>query len=145
MPLWPKDYQYASLLSPLRTTSSSSAWNPTLFHPQFELRISQEESMSCRTNCCKKFMLICALLAMAIMATPASAANNCLADVDPTIAKHLGGSTCTANDVRIAAALNPRNVDGTPISTCFAGVPFSFIADFQVVTTATAREDIGLY
>ncbi|HEY9806043.1 MAG TPA: hypothetical protein V6D04_05705, partial [Candidatus Obscuribacterales bacterium] len=77
---------------------------------------------------------------MILQATPAYT-QGCLADVDSTIAKHLGGSTCTANDVRVAQAVNPRAADGTPISTCFAGTVFSFIADFQVVTTATNRED----
>ena len=85
-----------------------------------------------------------ALLAMAIMAMPASA-QTCLSDVDATIAKHLGGSTCTAQDVKVAEAVNPRNADGTQIKTCFAGTKFSFIADFEVVTTATSRENIGFY
>src|SRR5579864_7723178 len=98
--------------------------------------------MSCRTNCCKTFVLV--LLALAILAVPAFA-QSCLSDVDATIAKHLGGSTCTAQDVKVAEAVNPRNADGTPINTCFAGLPFSFIADFEVVTNATARENIGFY
>jgi hypothetical protein len=68
-----------------------------------------------------------------------------LSDIDPTIAKHLGGSTCTAQDVKVAEAVNPRNADGTPITTCFAGTQFSFIADFEVATNATARENIGFY
>ena len=96
--------------------------------------------MSCRTKC----SLTVALLALAIVAAPAFA-QNCLSDEDATIAKHLGGSTCTAQDVKVAEAVNPRNADGTPISTCFAGTTFSFIADFEVVTNATSRENIGLY
>ena len=87
-----------------------------------------------------------ALLAIASMPMRASAqAPSCLADADSTIAKHLGGSTCTAQDVKVAEAVNPRNADGTPITTCFAGTQFSFIADFEVVTNATARENVGFY
>ncbi|HKO20836.1 MAG TPA: hypothetical protein VJU82_18325, partial [Acidobacteriaceae bacterium] len=54
---------------------------------------------------------------------------------------------CTANDVRIAAALSPV-VDpktGAAILSCNAGDRFSFVATFKVVTTATARENIGMY
>src|SRR5713101_4418785 len=98
--------------------------------------------MSLRT-CCRNFSLMLALLVMAVAAlrpTPAFA-GTCLADVDATIAKHLGGSTCTSNDVRLAQAVNPRDPQGNAISTCFAGTTFSFIADFQVITTATNREN----
>ena len=53
---------------------------------------------------------------------------------------------CTANDVRIAKALNVRDpLTGATITSCVANSTFSFVADFQVVTTATARENIGLY
>jgi len=101
--------------------------------------------MSCRTSCCKTLVLVLfAMAAMLLQATPAYS-QGCLADVDSTIAKHLGGSTCTANDVRLAQAVNPRDAQGNPISTCFAGTSFSFIADFKVVTTATNRENIGFY
>jgi hypothetical protein len=74
-----------------------------------------------------------------LRAAPALAANNCLADVTPF---HVN---CTARDVRIAAATNIRDLNGNPLSTCFAGSTFSFLADFNVVTTATARENIGLF
>lgn len=102
--------------------------------------------MSCRTKCCMTFVFV--LLALAVVATPAFAQTSqpaCLSDEDATIAKHLGGSTCTANDVRVAEAVNPRAADGTPIPTCFAGTKFSFIADFEVVTTATSRQNIGFF
>lgn len=52
---------------------------------------------------------------------------------------------CTANDVRVAYALNPRSLSGTPLTSCNEGSTFSFIADFVVQTTATARENIGMY
>jgi len=52
---------------------------------------------------------------------------------------------CNANDVKIAFAKNARDAKGNPIPQCVLGSTFSFIADFTVVTTATARENIGLY
>lgn len=52
---------------------------------------------------------------------------------------------CTANDVKIAFASNPRDSKGNPILTCVQGDTLSFIADFTVVTTATSRQNIGLY
>lgn len=53
---------------------------------------------------------------------------------------------CTANDVRIAkatAVYNPN--DGTVKATCVAGTRFDFVATFLVTSTATARENIGMY
>jgi len=91
---------------------------------------------------CSRFSYVLAavaVLAMSLDAAPAFAAKNCLQDVS---SKHL---TCTANDVSIAKAVNPRNLNGSAINTCFAGTNFSFIADFQVVTTATSRQNIGFY
>ncbi len=84
--------------------------------------------------------IIIAALTLLLRASPASASGNCVQDEFG--AKHL---VCTANDVRIAFATNPRGLDGTPITTCHSGNIFSFIADFHVTTTATARENIGLY
>ena len=82
---------------------------------------------------------VVAALVLSLHALPAYAGKNCLQDVS---SKHL---QCTANDVSIAEAVRPRNLNGTSINTCFAGTTFSFIADFQVVTTATSRQNIGLY
>src|SRR6266542_5029018 len=72
-------------------------------------RISQEEIMSCRTNCCKTFSLIFVLLALAILATPAFAQNTCLqneynlaAGLSATSTAQSNSLNCTANDVRIA-------------------------------------------
>jgi hypothetical protein len=100
--------------------------------------------MNCRTCCCRKFSLIFALLAMAIMAAPAFAGS-----ADPCVQAAFGSHVvCTANDVRIAFADNPRHLDGTPFDAthgCTAGLSFSFVADFHVVSTATQRENIGLY
>jgi len=54
---------------------------------------------------------------------------------------------CTANDVRIAQVTNIRDPQtGATLTTCFQGTTFSFIADFQILTTSSqARENIGLY
>ncbi len=52
---------------------------------------------------------------------------------------------CTANDVRIAGAENVRNLQGLPLESCINGQTFSFIADFRVLTGATARYDVGLF
>src|SRR5215469_5416212 len=98
-----------------------------------------------RTSCCKTIALAVLAIAVMTLQTTRAFAQSCLSDVDSTIKKHLGGSTCTAQDVKVAEAVNPRNADGTPIKTCFAGSQFSFIADFEVVTNATSRENIGFY
>src|SRR5262245_11292179 len=52
---------------------------------------------------------------------------------------------CTANDIQVAFADNIRDTSGNPLGQCLSGETFSFIADFHVTTTATARYDIGLY
>ena len=54
---------------------------------------------------------------------------------------------CTANDVRIAEVTNIRDPQtGATLSSCIGGSTFSFIADFEIVTTSDqARENIGLY
>jgi hypothetical protein len=81
------------------------------------------------------------LAALAMMLSASSAlAQTCLQDVYGS--KKLN---CVANDVSVAEAVNVRDLSGKTLSTCFAGTKFSFIADFNVVTTATARENIGLY
>src|SRR5438445_5858831 len=105
--------------------------------------------MSCRTNCCKTFVLV--LLALAIVAVPAFAGNicstvsgNCLQSEYCKVQKQTLG--CTANDVRVAKVINTRNKDGSPISSCVGGTSFTFIADFLVTTSSTAsRSNVGLY
>lgn len=52
---------------------------------------------------------------------------------------------CTANDIQVAFADNIRDTSGNPLSQCLSGETFSFVADFHVTTTATARYDVGLY
>lgn len=85
-----------------------------------------------------------AVLAMGIMARPASAQGNCLQDEYNLVTKQK--LNCTANDVRVAKVINIRNLDGTSRFTCTGGETFSFVADFLVQTTSSqARSNIGLY
>jgi hypothetical protein len=89
-------------------------------------------------------LLSVAALGLAISAVPSSAQNNCLQD-EYAVAGNHQKLQCTANDVRVAFADNVRGLDGAPLPTCQLGSTFNFVADFHVVTTATARENIGLY
>ena len=85
-----------------------------------------------------KLAIFMVILATAARSTPALA-DKCLKDA-------YGKSVqCSANDVSIAFADNPRNLDGSKLTQCTAGQKLSFVADFHVTTTATARENIGLY
>lgn len=101
--------------------------------------------MSIETRC-RKIAPVLALLALAVMAVPAFAQ---VEPDDPCVQAASGGHvTCTAGDVKIAFADNPRHLDGTPFTPaagCTEGTKFSFVADFHVTTTATERSNIGLY
>jgi len=95
------------------------------------------------TSCCKKFSLIFALLAMAILVAPAFAQNNCLKDVSRA-------NSCTANDVSIAAVQSSSvNVyQGGIVGTnqCIEKGKFSFTATFEVKTTSSStRSNIGIF
>src|SRR5258705_8174367 len=85
-----------------------------------------------------------ALLAMAIMATSASA-QTCLQEEYNLVNKQK--LNCTANDVSIAQVTNIRDPQtGAKLTSCVSGALFSFIADFTIKTTSSqARENIGLY
>jgi hypothetical protein len=98
--------------------------------------------MSSRTCCCKKLSLIFALLALAVLAAPAFG-QNCLQD--QYTASGGGKLQCTANDVSIAAVKNVQVIGGVG-NKCLAGQPFSFTADFEILTTSkSSRSNIGLY
>jgi hypothetical protein len=98
--------------------------------------------MSCRP-CCRKFPLTYALLALAIVATPAFA-QNCLQD-EFAAAGNSQSVNCTANDVSIAAVKNVQVIGGVG-NKCLAGQKFSFIADFEILTTSkSSRSNVGLY
>ena len=97
--------------------------------------------MSLQT-CCKTFSFLFALLALAILAAPAFA-QNCLQD--EYTASGGGKVQCTANDVSIAAVKNVQVIGGIG-NKCLAGQPFSFIADFEILTTSkSSRSNVGLY
>ena len=98
--------------------------------------------MSFRT-CCRKLSFVFALLAMAVLAAPAFA-QNCLLDQYRKVNSQ--PLNCTANDVRVARAINTRNLDGSARTDCFPGETFNFIADFLVQTSSNkTRSNIGLY
>jgi len=87
--------------------------------------------------------LIFALLAMAMLAAPAFA-QTCLQDEYNVVNKQK--LNCTANDVRIAKVTNIRDLNGAPLTSCVGGSTFSFIADFEIVTSSSSsRSNIGLY
>jgi hypothetical protein len=92
----------------------------------------------------KWFFLCAALIAMIVLAAPASA-QTCLQEEYNQVNKQK--LNCTANDVRIAEVTNIRNpTTGGALTSCDAGTHFDFIADFKIVTTSSqARENIGLY
>ena len=59
--------------------------------------------------------------------------------------------TCSANDVTLSTATNINIITGgscdpvTGACTCFAGLPVTFTADFQMDLTADTRYDVGFY
>lgn len=92
-------------------------------------------------SCSGRLLGLGLLLGSIVFGLPLTAsAQTCLQDA-------YGKNTqCTANDVRIASASNVRDPNtGSAITSCINGSTFSFVADFNVVTTATARENIGMY
>jgi hypothetical protein len=84
-------------------------------------------------------MALATAFAACPLAVPRAWAQTCIQD------KAGKSLVCTANDVRIAGAENVRDLQGQPLSTCISGQTFSFIADFRVLTGATARYDVGLF
>jgi hypothetical protein len=120
--------------------------------------------MSCRT-CCRNLSLVFALLATVILAAPAFAAENqlCIQNefnvqqgVSRTNTAASNRLNCTANDVRVAKVNNIRGLDGNVLGTgvcdttngpcCISGTTFSFIADFEVVTSSqSSRSNVGMY
>jgi len=79
-----------------------------------------------------------------------SSAQTCLQQEYNLNPKDKQSLNCSAGDVRVAQVSNVRDLNGASISTCIEGSTFSFVADFNVVTTANAtnaggRDNIGLY
>ena len=115
------------------------------------MRTTITESIRCITS--KWFLLLCcAVLFFALQPQPAFA-QNCLQNEYNIFNGAPAGSTsqslalnCTANDVRVAAVTGVRDLQGNPLTTCFQGTTFSFLADFEIVTSSTSsRSNIGLY
>src|SRR5215472_15284152 len=109
------------------------------------LSLAKEKLMNDRSNsprCTGGLLRLGIIMGSVLFALPLTAtaqSNNCLQD-------EFGGNTqCTSKDVKIAFATNPRDLTGNPKLTCIAGTHFSFVADFHITTTATARENIGMY
>lgn len=89
--------------------------------------------------------VIIAALALLLRATPASAAGNCAQDLF-TAAGNSQTLGCTADDVALTGASNPRDVNGNPLTTCIAGTAFNVIVDFTVVSNSNkTRSNVGLY
>jgi len=92
-----------------------------------------------------------AVLALAAGLTPKpAAAQTCLQEEFNSVPKQTQKLNCSANDVRVAAVSNVRDLSGAPLTSCIEGTTFSFVADFNIVTTANAtnaggRDNIGLY
>src|ERR1044071_9360616 len=112
--------------------------------------------MNCRTSCSKTILLILVVLTVIVGAGTLTFAQeqNCIqnefnvsqgASRTSTAAKYR--LNCTANDVRIAKVSNVRNpATGGQLPSCQSGDTIDFIADFQVVTTASStRSNIGMY
>jgi hypothetical protein len=81
---------------------------------------------------------------MAVLAATSSA-QTCLQNEYNQVQKQK--LNCTANDVRIAKVTNIRDPKtGATLTSCIAGATFSFLADFEIVTSSSSpRENIGLY
>jgi hypothetical protein len=89
--------------------------------------------------------LIIAAMTMALLAAPASAAGTCAQDLF-TAAGNSQTLNCSAGDVSITGASNPRNPDGSALGTCVSGSTFNVIVDFNVASTSNkTRSNVGLY
>ena len=98
--------------------------------------------MSCRTS--KRCLLIFSSLILTVGLMQTAFAQNCLQD-EYTLAGNSQNVNCTAGDVRIAAVKNVHVIGGVG-NKCLAGQPFSFIADFEILTTSkSSRSNVGLY
>lgn len=81
-----------------------------------------------------------------LRALPASAAGSCAQDLF-TAAGNSQTLGCTANDISLTGASNPRDpATGGPLSQCVPGQPFNVIVDFTVQSTSNkTRSNVGLY
>ena len=103
--------------------------------------------MSC-PRCCSKFSLLFTLLAMAMLAAPAfGQAGTCMQDEFDAFNNTPGVTlNCTANDVSVAKVTNFNIISGGVGQKCLEGAPFTFVADFEILTTSNkTRSNIGLF
>jgi hypothetical protein len=102
-----------------------------------------------KTRCLGKLVGLGAITGCLLFGLPQTTlAQTCLQDEFNTVQKQK--LNCSANDVRVAQVTNIRDLNGNPLSTCVEGSIFSFVADFQIITTANAvnaggRDNVGLY
>ena len=105
-------------------------------------------SRSTHTSTCYPRLLRLSVIASGIalaLGQTAFAQLTCLQDEYSKVNKQK--LNCTANDVSIAQVTNIRDPKTMqPLTTCYQGTKFNFLADFEIKTTSSqARENIGLY
>ena len=103
---------------------------------------NSKNRLCCLANC----SLAGAVAFLAFGVAPVATAQTCLQD-EFKAAGNNQSLGCTANDVRVAQVVNVRDpVTNKPLTTCFQGSLFNFLADFEIVTSSTSsRSNIGLY
>ena len=85
-----------------------------------------------------------AVLLLLLRASPTSA-QTCAQDLF-TAAGNSQTLNCSAKDIVITGASNPRNLDGSSLNTCVTGQPFNLLVDFTVVSQSDkTRSNVGLY
>ena len=102
--------------------------------------------MSCPTSCCRKFSLIFALLAVAILAAPAfGQAGTCMQDEFDAFNSTPGVTlNCTANDVSVAKVTGFEIISGGVGNKCLINTSFTFVADFEIFEgDLVAQRNIG--
>jgi hypothetical protein len=97
-------------------------------------------------RCLGKLVGLGAVVGSLLLGIPqTTSAQTCLLDQYNKVQKQK--LNCTAGDVKIAKVTNIRDPKTLQtLTTCFQGSTFSFLADFEILTTSSqARENIGLY
>src|SRR5262245_7057421 len=108
--------------SPIRTGTAGRSWARRTPAASPVGRNTGGKSMDFGRS--KSLLLFsCTFVALTTLA-PLAFAANCLQDQFAAAGFHQK-LNCTANDVRITEAVNPRAPDGTRITTCLAGTTFS--------------------
>src|SRR6266849_3405832 len=98
-----------------------------------------------RSLVCLTGAISVASLFLLLRAAPASATGTCAQDLF-TAAGNSQTLGCTAGDVSITGASDPRDPSGSPLGTCVSGSSFNLIVDFTVVSTSSkTRSNVGLY